>query len=117
MSEIVEEKLEFINENKDLLIENLNLISYQLFLILNSDKALTEISAYQTLKSILENKEIRNSIQKDNSYLIHSLMDILNKVVMNEEEKRICMNRLSIYSDCMNNIRKEELKKSGKIIA
>ena len=117
MSKVVEEKILFIKNNKDLLINNFNLISYQLFLILNSDKALDEISAYQNLKSILENKEITKSIEKDDSYLIHTLMNILNKVVMGEEEKQECMNKLLLYSDYFSDIRKEDLKKSGKLIA
>lgn len=93
---IEKEKVEFLIENKDLLICNFASINYMLFNILMSNEKLEKIEEYKQMLEVLNNKSIHEVKYIEATEIIYYLSSILNKLCMSNKQK--CSYRAKLYS-------------------
>lgn len=85
MEEIMTEKVEFLKNNKDALINNFYSINYPLVKILVSDKNLEELDEYSQILEVIENTDVKES-NKGVEDIINYLVGISNKLSMYNSE-------------------------------
>ena len=81
MEEIMTEKVAFLKDNKDALINHVCSINYPLVKILVSDQSLEELDEYNQILDVIENTEIKES-DKEVKDIIYYLVGISNKLGM-----------------------------------
>lgn len=107
MEEIIQEKANFLTQNRTKLISNLQSVKYSLFKILVSDTKLEETDEYNKIISYLETKENNTNIVGNEIYLISSIASFLDRTPMNYDEKKNVKQKLYRYNSCYD-MEKEE---------
>ena len=98
MNEILKEKADFITENKNILIDNLSIVGYDLFSILCKDKKLEEIEEYDDLMEYIENKDsVMDYYIKDETTIINFLIYFVDKTCFDIKTKEKYKNNLYRY--------------------
>lgn len=101
MEEVMLEKAEFISKNKDKIINNITKVSYPLFKILASDKALEEIEDYEHVVKYLKNIETEILVcpdyNRDEKYILETILSFVNKVAVDYNEREAARNSLTRY--------------------
>lgn len=95
MEEIMTEKVDFLKDNKDALINNFCSINYPLVKILVSDQSLEELDEYNQILDVIENTEIKES-NKEVKDIIYYLVGISNKLSMYNRDYS-CSSKLHNY--------------------
>lgn len=98
MPEILKEKADFLKENKDVLIDNLGVIGYQLFLILDSDTKLNEMNEYSEIMKYIKNKKSNNYEIKDEISILYSLASYIDRTCADISVKEKHKNNIFRYS-------------------
>lgn len=119
MEEIMIEKLEFIHENKNALVDNIGVVCFYLFTILNSTKELDKIEEYSSLIEYInkKNKYETYNDSKDEKYILYFILNFLDKISMDNNEKQKYKKNISKYFDYLitNNYEKTlKIKKLAK---
>lgn len=109
------EKIEFITDNKDAIIDNLGVVGYDLFTILSDDNSLVELDEYKKVQKFLNSRKINTGYNmKDELYILHYLSSILDKISMDLKEKESYRAKIFKYIEYIN--RKKANKSYVKII-
>ena len=99
------EKIAFLIENKDVLMNNFFSINYLLVRILTSEERLEKLEEYKQISKIIETSEKRKS-DKDVEEIINYLLKISDKLCMYDRSYS-CRTKLKDYLDYLN--KREEL--------
>ncbi len=103
MKDVMREKIEFIHDNKDAILENLGIVGYDLFTILSNDDSLLELNEYKKIKEFLNNSKAKTIYTiKDELYILYYLLSVLDKISMNLEEKEKNKSKISKYIEYIN---------------
>lgn len=99
--EIIKNKVKFIVENKDMIIENFGIISYPLFIVLTSDEDLSNIPEYKQLVTNLQNKTGLNNNYcyrgRDEKYIFDEILHFLDRIGVDLDEKAQIHSKLYRY--------------------
>lgn len=99
MEQIMQEKADFILNNKELILDNLSIVKIDLFNILIKDESLHKMEEYQNICEQFKNKRnITNEI-RDELYIIYSLSSFLDRISISEEIKSNYRTNLFRYVD------------------
>lgn len=116
---IEKEKVSFLIENKDALINNFSSINYMLFNLLISSESLKNIEEYKQILDVINNNN--NNIQEkqyvEASEIIYYLSSILNKLCINNKEQSSYRTKLYSYLTYFKERQEEKLLVKRKISA
>jgi hypothetical protein len=103
LEEIIKEKVEFIGDNKDIIIDNLGVVGYDLFSILNNDKSLDDLKEYKKLLAFFNDKKvITNYSTKDELYILYYLSNFLERICMDFSKKENYRAKIFKYIEYFN---------------
>ena len=97
--DIIMEKVDFLSDYKNIIVDNLSAVSYELYKVLVSNKKLDELKEYKKILKTLDNKEVTNSVdEKDEKYILETLLGFSDRVSTNIMEREKARKRLSRYN-------------------
>lgn len=103
-TEIFEEKAKFISKNKDVLIDNIGVIGYDLFSILNTNKELSKIEEYKNLQKVINHKHGSINYEiKDEMSIIYILIGFIDRTCADLKTKEKYKNNLFRYKNYFSN--------------
>jgi hypothetical protein len=110
---VMMEKVEFLSENKNIILDNLSSFSYPLFKVLVSDKSLNEIEEYDLILSLLNNKKSRKFQDICNEkYILEMILGFVDRVSTDYNEKEVARKNLTRYNNFFDN-EKVKIKVQG----
>lgn len=114
---IEKEKVSFLIENKDALINNFSSINYMLFNLLISSESLKNIEEYKQILDVINNNNIQEKQYVEASEIIYYLSSILNKLCINNKEQSSYRTKLYSYLTYFKERQEEKLLVKRKISA
>lgn len=107
--ETIMEKVAFVTDNKAIIVDNITIVGYELYKILASNKRLEELKEYKKVLNIINEKEALNTPDRDERYIISTILGFIDRVSTDLKEKEKARRILSTYNNYFEK-NKEKIK-------